>query len=232
MRYLNVEGALRSSVWVDLPAYAVADAASQTLLWVIDRAGFEAVEDGEDPPPSYWRAKALLYLGVLGVRTVRAGMAVISNGYEAEAMTYKRALMEVHSRARRVFDDRSGTYAREWLRGRAGKPAKAVGGYSPDDFWSMLSHSSHADHRAVENFLAISQPDGSTTLLTNPERRGRVSNVTLAVFAGEARDVARLLAAEHDIAIPQLAELDAAIASYFPWNEGEGAAGGRTPNLG
>ena len=47
MRYLRVEGALRSSVSPDLPAYAVADAASEALLWVIDNAGFEAHEGNE-----------------------------------------------------------------------------------------------------------------------------------------------------------------------------------------
>jgi hypothetical protein len=31
--------------------------------------------------------KALLYLGVQAVRTTRAAMAVIANGYEAESMT-------------------------------------------------------------------------------------------------------------------------------------------------
>jgi hypothetical protein len=221
MRYVRVEGALKASVWIELPAYNAANAATEALLWVIERSGFEAHEEDSGPPASYWRAKALLYLGVLAVRTTRAAMAVIASGYEAEAMTYKRTLMEIHSRGRRVVDDASGSYAREWLRGRAGKPAKAVGGYSPDDFWDMLSHSSHADHRAIENFLAISNPDGSTTLLTMPERRQAVSNGTLAVFAGETRDVARLIAAEHDLSIPELELLDAAISEHFPWAEGE-----------
>lgn len=72
----------------------------------------------------------------------------------------------------------------------------------------MLSHSSHADHRAVENFLAVSQPDGSTTLLTMPERRVAVSDATLAVFTSETRDLACAIAQEHGLELPNLAELD------------------------
>jgi hypothetical protein len=134
-------------------------------------------------------------------------------------MTFKRTLTEAHSRVRLVLQDASGEYARQWLQGRAGKPAKAVGAFSPDDFWAMLSHSSHADHRGIENFLAISQPDGSTTLLLWPERRREVSNSTLAVFAGETRDIAVNLAQTRSLEIPNLAELDAAIDMHFPFDE-------------
>lgn len=213
---------MRSTVWLELPAYHVANAATEALLWVIQRSGFEGYDEDSDPPASYWRAKALLYLGVLAVRITRAAMTVIASGYEQEAMTYKRALMEVHSRVQRVLADESGSYAREWLRGRAGKPARAVGGFSPDDLWEMLSHSSHADHRAVENFLAISNDDGTTSLLTAPERRVEVSNSTLAMFAGETRDVARALATERGLTIPNLAELDAAIAAQPMWAAPDG----------
>jgi hypothetical protein len=211
---------MRSGVWAELPAYHVANAATEALLWTINNSSLEASTD-EKPPASYWRAKALLYLGVIAVRATRAAMAVIACGYEAETMGFKRTLTEVHSRAQRVVNDPSGTYAKEWLQGRAGKPAKAVGGFAPEGFFDMLSHSSHADHRGVENFLAISQPDGTTKLLTIPERRFEVSNGTLAAFAGETRDVAVILAKERDLTIPNLVELDAAIAAHPFWADEE-----------
>lgn len=213
-RYLRPEGALREAAWRELPAYALTNEATEALAWTLERAGFEAPEDQASPPASYWRAKALLYLGVLAVRTTRAAMAVVASGYEGEAMTYKRGLMEIHSRVRRVVGDSSGGYAREWLRNRAGKPAKAVGGYAPDGLWNMLSHSSHADHRAVENFLAISQTDGSTTLLTMPERRIDVSDATLAMCASETRDIAAAIAHEHNVEIPSLGALDALLKAH------------------
>jgi hypothetical protein len=220
MSYLRAEGAMRSSVWAELPAYHVANGASEALLWVIKRAGVEPVED-EKPPAGYWRAKALLYLGVIAVRTTRAAMAVIACGYEAETMGFKRTLMEVQSRGERVVNDESGEYARQWLQARAGKPARAVSGFAPDDLFEMLSHSSHADHRGVENFLAVSEPDGSTRLLTVPERRPEVSNATLIIFASETRDVAVLIANERGLTIPHLAELDAAISTHPYWSENQ-----------
>jgi hypothetical protein len=225
MSYLRAEGAMRSSVWAELPAYHVANGASEALLWVLNRAGIEPHE-GEKPPASYWHAKALLFLGVIAVRTTRAAMAVIASGYEAETMGFKRTLMEVHSRVQHVVNDKSGEYARQWLQARAGKPAKAVGAFAPENLFDMLSHSSHADHRGVENFLAVSEPDGSTTLLTVPERRVEVSNSTLIMFASETRDVASVIAKERGLTIPHLAGLDAAIAEHPFWVEEaeEGAA--------
>jgi hypothetical protein len=223
MSYLRAEGSMRASAWADLPAYQITNAASEALLWVIGQAGVEPHE-GEKPPPSYWRAKALLYLGVIAVRTTRAAMAVIANGYEAETLGFKRTLTEAHSRAQRVVNDESGGYAQQWLQNRAGKPAKALGGFAPDELFDMLSHSSHADHRGVENFLSISQPDGTTKLLTVPERRVDVSDGTLIVFASETRDLAAIIAQERDLSVPHLAEIDAAIAAHPFWTADEAAA--------
>jgi hypothetical protein len=221
MRYLRSEAAYRATVWLELPAYGVANAASELLLWVLGQTGIPPLEEGAKPSASFWRAKALMYLGVIGVRTTRSAMAVIACGYEAETMGFKRTLMEVHSRAQLVVKDQSGGYAEQWLKGRAGKPAKAVGAFAPEDFFAMLSHSSHADHRGVENFLAISQPDGSTTFVIAPERRVEVSNSTLMVFASETRDIANVIAVERGLEIPQpqLAELDAAIAAHPFWSQ-------------
>ena len=202
------EGRLRESASSDLPALHVLDVASDRLGWVLTRAGSEAVT--EDPPPgSYERAKALLYVGLLAVRIARAAMAVMVNGYEPETLTYKRTLLELHSRARRIVDDQSGEYARQWLKGRAGKPAGNLRDV-PSGMWETLSHSSHADYRAVENFLAVSKSDG-TGLVLLPERRADLANATLATMAGEIRDVAGLIAREHDLAIPDWTELSALV---------------------
>jgi hypothetical protein len=81
----------------------------------------------------------------------------------------------------------------------------------------------HADHRAIENFLAVSEPDGTTRFLIAAERRLHVTDATLATFAGETRDIANVIAHEHGLTIPHLAELDAAIAEHFPYAD-RGAA--------
>jgi hypothetical protein len=136
-------------------------------------------------------------------------MAVIVVGYEPEALTYKRLLLELHSRAQRVAEDNSGEYARRWLEGRAGKPAGQLRD-TPAGMWGTLSHSTHADHRAVENFLAVSKSDG-TGLIVMPERRAALCNATLAAMAGEVRDIAVILAAEHQLSIPDADALTALI---------------------
>ena len=59
MSYKRVEGALHAAVWAELPAYGIADAATEALVWVIGQAGFEAHEGDDEPPATYWRAKAL-----------------------------------------------------------------------------------------------------------------------------------------------------------------------------
>lgn len=202
------EKSLGASANEELPTLYVLDVASDRLGWVLTQAGFEATTD--DPPPaSYQRAKALLYMGVLAVRTARAAMAVMERGYEPETLTYKRMLFELHSRAQRVLADGSGEYARQWLKGRAGKPAGSLR-EAPSGLWETFSHSSHADYRAVENFLAVSKPDG-TGLVVLPERRADLANATLATMAGEIRDIAGLIAREHRLSIPDWDELSALI---------------------
>jgi hypothetical protein len=208
----RAEEHLASTADADLPVITVLRLASDRLGWVLQHAGFEATE--QDPPPaSYVRSKSLLYIGVLAVRAARAAIAVLRVGYEAEVLAYKRMLLELHSRAQRVVGDESGEYARQWLANRAGKPARSLRDV-PDRLWDVLSNSSHADPRAVENFLAISRDDG-TALVVLPERRPAFSNGTLAVMAGEVRDLAMILAREHQVEVPDRAELDALIKWAF-----------------
>jgi hypothetical protein len=216
---------LAQSAVEDLPALALADAASRLLGGIIYRAGFEAPES--DPPPaSYWQSRALLYLGLLAARSSRTIMLLLRHGYEAEAASVKRLLWECHSRARAVIDDESDQYARTWLEGRSGKAAKAVGKYgAPAGMWDFLSRSAHADPRAVENWLAISEADGSTRLVLLPERRPETANATLTMAASEARDIAVLISKARDIALPDISALDAALAdSLSRWLPEGGAA--------
>ena len=214
----QAERKLASTADADLPTIGVLRLATDRLGWVLQHAGFEATD--EDPPPaSYVRAKALLYMGTLAVRAGRAAIAVLRVGYEAEALPYKRVLMELHSRAQRVVDDHSGEYARQWLANRAGKPARSLRDV-PDGLWDVLSNSSHADARAVGNFLAVSREDG-TSLVVLPERRPALSNGTLAMMAGEIRDIAMILARENELDIPDGTGLDALVRWAFDTHVGD-----------
>lgn len=208
----RAEEKLASTADTDLPTIDVLRLATDRLGWVLKHAGFE-VTDKDPPPASYVRAKALMYTGVLAIRAARAGIAVLRVGYEAEVLPYKRMLMELHSRAQRVVDDESGEYARQWLANRAGKPARSLRDV-PERLWDVLSYSSHADARAVENFLAVSREDG-TSLVVLPERRPDFSNGTLSVMAGEVRDIAVMIASEHELEIPNQTQLDALVRWAF-----------------
>lgn len=204
----RTEGAMSSAAHLELPALTIAESASEMLRWVLDRAQVTAYDGDGKPPAKWWRAKAMLYLGVIGVRSARCAMLVVSAGYQKEALAHTRSLTECHGRLRKVYEDQSGSYAEEWLRARAGKPAKAVG---VPDYWDTLSQASHADHRGVELFLAVSLDDGGTSLNVGPERRPGVSNATLSMVAGECRDLAHVIALERGLTIPRLDMLDAAI---------------------
>ena len=220
-RYSDRETSLRSTISA-LSAYAVADAATEALRYVLADCRLDSYQGDGEPPAGWWRKKAMLYIAVMAVRASRTAMAVIASGYEPEALPHQRRLMELHGRMQRVRGDESGSYAKEWLRARAGKPARAVSGMAPSNLWESLSHASHADHRAVENFLAITGggEDGLHGLVIDPERRPELSNPTLAVVAGESRDIAQALADEFGLKVPGLSDLDGAISQLPPYVEG------------
>jgi hypothetical protein len=221
VRYSERERELRETVSDDLSAYRVADAAAEALRAVLARCRLETHSGDGEPPAEWWRKKARLYIAVLAVRASRTAMSDIACGYEPEALVQKRRLLELHSRMQRVNNDASGSYAKEWLRGRAGKPAKAVAEFAPTGLWESLSHTSHADHRAVEDFLAVTGggEDGLHGLVIDPERRPEISNPTLAIVAGETRDIARGLAHEFNLDVPGLQSLDTAIQQLPPYAE-------------
>jgi hypothetical protein len=147
---------------------------------------------------------------------MRAAMVLASAGYEPETLAFKRLLTECHSRAHAVVAAESGEYARQWLQGRAGKPAKVVEKFSgPEGLFDFLSQSAHADYRAVETWLAVSKPEGNTQLMTLPERRPEVMNATLTVCASESYDIAVLLARERGVSLGSVANVRAAIEDSF-----------------
>ncbi len=202
---------------MELPAYRIADAATDALTWALEHAEIPAGEG--DPPPLYFRQRALLYLAVMTLRETRAVLALLGSGYEAEAVTHMRTIIEASSRAQSVENDPSGTYAKSWLEGKAGKPSSAFSKVDADDLWKLMSHQSHADYRAVENWYAVTQEDGTHGLLIMPERRVQVSGTAASMTAGHCRDMARVLGTAFGFEIPDLAALDAALRDLPLWRD-------------
>jgi hypothetical protein len=134
-------------------------------------------------------------------------MHVFSIGYEDQAIGFHRLIDEVHNRAQAVDADGSGREASEWLAGRnMGKGAKLAG----REFWDFLSGPVHANSRAVHDWLAITQEDGTTRVMLGPERRPTMANPALAIMAAECRDIANLLALRFGIRL-DLRSVDARI---------------------
>jgi hypothetical protein len=195
----------------DLPALAIADEVSRLLVEVIQSISLPPQEELDSKD---LRLQALWFMAIIALRAMRAAMQALRSGYEDQAVGYQRLIDELHNRAKKVLEDSSGEYARQWLLGRGlGKGAKLAG----RDFWDLLSGPVHANARAIFDWLAVSEPDGTTKVVIGPERRAPVANAALTYMASESRDLAVGLALEAGRSL-QLATLDAGLkASLDQW---------------
>lgn len=154
-------------------------------------------------------------MAILALRALRAAVQVLRSGYEDQSLGYQRLIDELHNRVQKVRKDTSGDYARQWLEGRGRvKGAKLAG----QEFWEAMSGPVHAEVRAVLDWIAVTQPDGSAKVVIGPERRSKVANAALSYMASQGRDIASILAIETDQVL-ELTALDAsireALASYI-----------------
>jgi hypothetical protein len=205
---------MRRKAASELPCLALADDVSQLLADLAQDISI-APSDGE-PGASQLQKHALWIMAIIALRALRAAMQVLAAGYEDQAVGYQRLIDELHNRAQIVHGDKSGSYARDWLRGKGlAKGAKLAG----QDFWEFMSGPVHANIRAVNDWLAISEDDGTTRVVIGPERRRQMANAALVYMASEGRDLANLLAI-HDGRTLDLEELDgkivAARSKYIP----------------
>lgn len=149
---------------------------------------------------------ALRYLGVRGVRIVRAAQSVLAIGYEPEARVYERILLEIVEHTQSIVRDPSGKTALDWLEGnrRRGVTAR-VRAMGTGDLYSRLSRDSHGDPNPV-----IALIDPSHTLELGP-RRTVATRLALVRHAAYCRDHAVALCGAADITLDGLPALDARI---------------------
>jgi hypothetical protein len=209
-----------------LPTLALAGKVTQLMLEVAQAVTIDASVG--DPPPEQLRRHALWFMNIIGLRAIRAAMTVLRTGYEDQSLGYQRLVDELHNRAQKVSADQSGSYADEWLKGRSlGKGAKMAG----QEFWEFLSGPVHASTKAVFDWLAVPQDDGTAKVVIGPERRPVVANAALSYMASEGRDLAVLLAAEAGLPL-DLRKLDAELKTahdeYIPGDEASGGEAGST----
>lgn len=177
---------MQRDAYADLEALALADHATAALAGVLASVPVPPSDSGAAAS----QHNALWMMCIAGLRAARAAMAVIGRGYEDQAIGHARLIDELHNRAQKVREDSSGEYARQWLQGKPpGSGAKLAG----QDFWELISGPVHADPRGILDWLAVSQDDGTTSVVVGPERRPDVTNATLTYIASEIRDLACML---------------------------------------
>jgi hypothetical protein len=214
------EAEVMASAAQHLPTLDLVNGVSEALGNVIARVSLPA---GDEPPS---RLHALWFMAILCLRGIRAASWVVRAGYEDQALGYVRVVDELFNRAQKVWEDKSGEYARQWLADRGpGKPMKLT----DKEFWDIASGPPHGTVRAIYDWLAISADDGSTRIMVGPELMPPRANATLAHLSYEAAAVGWRLSTEAELGGTNWAKLSAAIQSAmdeFVPDSGAGPAAG------
>jgi hypothetical protein len=192
----------------------VADLASQLVVEVIGRTPVPPSSDEDSRDVANLQHKAIWFMAIVATRCVRACMAVMSVGYEEQAVGYTRLIAELVAASTKVVDDHSGEYASQWLRGRTATGSKLAG----QEFYKRVSGPLHASVDGIFDWLAIPAGDRNHDVVVGPERRPEGANATLVFMAGAARDIAVQLADHRGLGI-NVSQLDNEIragqAKYF-----------------
>jgi hypothetical protein len=138
---------------------------------------------------STFRRLALIAAAAVTVRSASAGISLVAAGYTPEARGPARRVVEAKLHTKEVLGDPTGTAARRYTEGRAGKLTKLAAKYgeTPDIDW--LSRPTHADVRGLpltpgtlpENDDVV----GETEIAVHPSRDPQEANSALAWFGYE-----------------------------------------------
>ncbi len=161
----------------EIPTWRLANKARQILADVVSQLSLRIethsrVTDEHDAQTA--RELAAIHLGVLMVRSVGSIIALISSGYEPEALAPYRTTIEITFRGQQVLDDLSGEAARRLL---ARQPqiaslkrlAKRYG--EPDEVVPLLDRLAHADVWALLPLVAASGDTGEDPIDPHPKRQ-------------------------------------------------------------
>lgn len=120
---------------------------------------------------TYARRLALVQLCGIAARSASAHMVLIGSGYEREALSMLRTVLESYIRARQVLDDTSGDAARTLLQGRRAGGLKAIAQrYASHREVELLDHFAHADVLTLRTLQVAMSSDGVASLQLRPMR--------------------------------------------------------------
>jgi len=137
-----------------IPTWRLANQARRVLASFVAQCSETFTVRGSIPADSLdsatARRLAVVQLASVAVRQTGAILALVSTGYETEAMAHARTLLEAQLRGRQACNDLSGYVARELLQGRRPKSLKQVARqYGGQREVEMLDHFAHADVRQL-----------------------------------------------------------------------------------
>lgn len=129
---------------------------------------------------------ACTLIGAHAVRIIRAATAVLATGYENEARSLDRILVELMAHRRVILDDPSGREAVAWLRRKRRRGiSRKVAAMGENELYGNLCVEAHGDPGAI---MRLFNPTTNTIKL-GPHRTP-ATRASLLLYAGFARDQA------------------------------------------
>jgi hypothetical protein len=153
---------------------------------------------------------ALKFIGLRTVRVVRAARSALATGYEPEARSYDRILLELADHVDGVLSDPSGKTALDWWKGKRRHEIGArLAASGARELHRSLSEDSHGDPAP-----AIRLIDDANTLELGPRRTAETRRVLLG-HAAACRNHAVAIAGVANITVTNLAEFDERIFAMW-----------------
>jgi hypothetical protein len=205
------EEELRQTVDVDVPERALADEASTCLGMVIENTA--QTDRPESGTPESLNLHALMSIAVLSFRATRAAMAVVTTGYEKEAIPHFRTALELHAHRTAIEADATGEEARAWLnrKRRHGIGRRVQEVTAAEGLYGELCPDAHGDPEGI--FRRLMLVDGDERAVNWGPHRTPLSRFLLHQLSGYCVLAAKALAGSGGVEVPRLDHLQEQLAT-------------------
>lgn len=184
--------------------WAVADKARRSLADVTNHLSM-AMQDFPDAPLEDVERTVMQQFSVVAassivVRSVGAGMALISCGYLAESAGPTRRGLEARLHGLAILDDKSGDYAIRYAKGEGRKLSRLASKYGHLDDIDILSRIAHADVRGIQRVRVDGQSRTSIADL-RPRRQAPLAAMALILLANDAMGMLGVMAEAFEVEV-------------------------------